>query len=201
MAAHRNVHLTKEIDHLVAGNAKFTRQIMYSKLAQPNSSPTLRTSRIGSRLSARIPLARPLSTIPITAAVSRPAALPSSDADGPATTVIPLAWSRGITLSKLLLEASGAAIARCTLPRFAASLTRSTPTIAPRPRTPRPIRPRSLRCATASNAITPTYRLRCPGLPRRLYSHHLRKPSRCSPRRRPQLWRRLPLQSPALRPW
>ena len=50
MAAHRYVHLAKEIDHLVAGNAEFARQIMYSKLAQPISS--LRPSGIGARLSA-----------------------------------------------------------------------------------------------------------------------------------------------------
>ena len=50
MAAHGNVHLTKEIDHLVAGDPEFARQIMYSKLAQPISS--LRPSGIGVRLSA-----------------------------------------------------------------------------------------------------------------------------------------------------
>jgi hypothetical protein len=121
MAANRDVHLTKEIDHLIAGDSKFTRQIMYSKLAQPNSS--LRPSGIGVELSARIPFARPLSMIPITAVDSRPAAEPSSAADGPSRTVIPRARSKGNTLSKLLIEASGAAIASCSFPRRAASLT------------------------------------------------------------------------------
>jgi hypothetical protein len=50
MAAHGNIHLTKESEHLVAGNPEFARQIMYSKLAQPISS--LRPSGIGARPSA-----------------------------------------------------------------------------------------------------------------------------------------------------
>src|SRR5204863_8025410 len=91
MAAHRNVHLTKEIDHLVAGNSELACQVMHSKLTQTCSSPSLRPSGIGLGLSARIPAARPLSTIPTTAVVSRPAAEPSSAADGPRTTVIPRA--------------------------------------------------------------------------------------------------------------
>ena len=91
MTTHRNVHLTKEIDHLVARNSELARQVMYSKLAQPSSSPTLRPSDIGVGLSARIPFARPLSTIPTTVVVSRPAADPSAAAGGPTTTVIPRA--------------------------------------------------------------------------------------------------------------
>jgi hypothetical protein len=91
MTPHRNVHLTKEIDHLVAWNSKLTRQIMYSKLAQPYSSPSLRPSGIGVGLSARIPFAKPRSTIPTTAVASRPTAAPSSAAAGPARTVIPRA--------------------------------------------------------------------------------------------------------------
>jgi hypothetical protein len=34
MAAHGEVHLTKERDHLVAGNPKFAGQVVYAKLAQ-----------------------------------------------------------------------------------------------------------------------------------------------------------------------
>jgi hypothetical protein len=34
MAANRNVHLAKKVHHLVARNAEFARQIVYSKLAQ-----------------------------------------------------------------------------------------------------------------------------------------------------------------------
>src|SRR5205085_6980760 len=86
MAAHRNIHLAKKRDHLVARDSKLACQVVHSKLAQPNSSS--RTSTSGSRLSARIPFAKPLSTIPITAVASRPAAEPKSAADGPATMVI-----------------------------------------------------------------------------------------------------------------
>ena len=51
MAAHGNVHLAKQIDHLVAGNPEFARQIVYSKLAQP----TLLLTAIGHRRRAERP--------------------------------------------------------------------------------------------------------------------------------------------------
>jgi hypothetical protein len=91
MAAHRYVHLTKEIDYLVAWNPELACQIMYSKLAQPYSSPSVRPPGIGVGLSARIPFARPLSTIPTTAVVSRPTADPNSAAGGPTNTATPRA--------------------------------------------------------------------------------------------------------------
>ena len=34
MAAHRNVHLTKDIDHLVAGDPELACHVVYAKLAQ-----------------------------------------------------------------------------------------------------------------------------------------------------------------------
>ena len=127
MAADGNVHLAKEVDHFVAGNSEFARQIMYSKLAQPISS--LRPSGIGVRLSARIPFANPLSTIPITAVASRPATEPSSVAGGPATTMIPRARSSGSTLSKLFSKRRRRnSLYNC--PGAASDLL--TPTIAPR---------------------------------------------------------------------
>src|SRR5205823_9140485 len=58
MAADGDIHLAQEADHLVAGNPELACQIMYSKLAQPTSSS--RTSTNGSRLSARMPFAKPL---------------------------------------------------------------------------------------------------------------------------------------------
>jgi len=40
MAANGDVHLAKEVDHLVTGNPKLACQIMHSKLAQAYSSPS-----------------------------------------------------------------------------------------------------------------------------------------------------------------
>src|SRR5205085_10705534 len=75
MAANGNVHLAKQIDYLVTGNSKLACQVVHSKLAQTTSSfPTL---GISSAPMARRPFANPLSTIPITAVASRPAAAPN----------------------------------------------------------------------------------------------------------------------------
>ena len=38
MAANRNIHLSKEVDHLIDGYSELTRHVIYEKLAQKTTS-------------------------------------------------------------------------------------------------------------------------------------------------------------------
>ncbi len=75
VAAHRNVHLTKQGDHLVSGNPELTGQVRYTQAC----SPILLWSPVRGYLH-RARTSHPAT--PTTAVASRPTALPSSAADG-----------------------------------------------------------------------------------------------------------------------
>jgi hypothetical protein len=130
-----DVHLTKQAHHLVGGDPELAGHIMYAKLAQTAScgAPAEPDST-----SSRIPFASCRSTMPTTAVEFRPTAPPSSSALGTSMNLTRLAFSSGTILSRLFFDALAATTANATLFFFTASLTRSTPTTAPRERAPRP---------------------------------------------------------------
>jgi hypothetical protein len=179
MAAHRNVHLPKQGDHIVGCEAELPRQVMHTKLTQAfllcASGARSRGRSVSveetSPIASRIPRASALSTIPMAAVASRPTIAPSSAALGHSTISTRFARSSGTTLSSVCRETSIATIASTTLPRRACSRTCSAPVMARRPRTPRPISPTTLRrraTAAASAAVASS----------------VTRPSRFDPRRR-----------------
>src|ERR1035437_5462426 len=92
--------------------------------------------------------------MPITAVASLPTAAPSEAALIPSTIRTLFASSSGTTLSRLFFDASRATIASFNVPFAAASLTRSTPITASRPRTPSPASPSTFFHATLFAAST-----------------------------------------------
>lgn len=160
MAAHGNVHLSKEVDHLIDGYPEFACHVVNEKLAQalPPGNPTL--------IASAIPFASPASLTPITATASRPAISPSSREESSSITRTFFAARSETILSKLFCDASLATSAIFTFPRRAASRTCCTPTTASRPRIPRPARPRIFRLAAWSIILPFSYLYRSTGPPR-----------------------------------
>jgi hypothetical protein len=137
MAAHRNVHLSKKVYHLVDGDSEFACHVGNEKLAQKHY--LLESRRRESRavrpaislsfesttggIAETIPFASPASVIPITATDSLPATPPSS-----APVIAPITGTRRAlrsdeTLSKLFCDASLATSATFNRSRLAASRT------------------------------------------------------------------------------